>query len=107
MEDVTTERMYDGTKFIITKRRWTHVLGHHPELSDSLDIIIEAVGKPDEVYVDPRGIYHILKRATKYSDYLVVICRKHEEKTYLNTAYYTSSKRKERRYRKYTRQKLY
>ncbi len=107
MEDVTIERMYDGTPFIIIKRRWIHVLDHHPELSDSLDIIIEAIKKPDEVYIDPRGIYHILKRARKYSDYLVVICRKHEEKTYLTTAYYTSSKRKERRYRKYTRQRLY
>ena len=106
VEDVTIERMYDGTEFVITKRRWKHVLEHHPELSDSIDTILEAVSNPDEVYVDPRRMYHILRRTRKYSDYIVVICRKNEGKTYLTTAYYTSSKRKERRYRIYTKQKL-
>lgn len=51
-------------------------------------------------------MYHVIKIVRKYSDYIVVVCRKYEGKTYLTTAYYTSSKRKERRYRKYTKQKL-
>ena len=106
MDDFTTGIFYDDSEFIITKRRWIHVLEHHPELYDSVDIVLEAVSKPDEVYVDPRGMYHAIKRARKYSDYMVVVCRKYEGKTYLTTAYYTSSKRKERRYRKYTKQKL-
>ncbi|MGH9878134.1 MAG: hypothetical protein ACRD38_08755 [Nitrososphaerales archaeon] len=106
MEDVATDRMYDSSEFVITKRRWNHVLEHHPELSDSVDTILEAIRNPDEVYVDPRGTYHILRRTRKYSDYIVVICKKNGGKTYLTTAHYTSSKRKERRYRTYTRQKL-
>ena len=106
MEHVAIEKMYDGTEFVITKKRWAHVLEHHPELSNSLNIILEAVRNPDEVYIDPRGTYHILRRARKYSDYIVIISKKREAKTYLTTAYYTSLKRKERRYRTYTRQKL-
>lgn len=51
-------------------------------------------------------MYHVIKRARKYSDYIIVVCRKYEGKTYLITAYCTSSKRKERRYRKYTKLKL-
>jgi hypothetical protein len=106
VEDFTTGIFYDDSEFIISRRRWIHVLEDHPELYDSVDIVLEAVSKPDEVYVDPRGMYHVIKIARKYSDYIVVVCRKYEGKTYLTTAYYTSSKRKERRYRKYTKQKL-
>ena len=106
MEDFTTGIFYDDSEFILTNRRWIHVLEHHQELYDSVDMILEAVSKPDEVYVDPRGMHHVIKRARKYSDYIIVVCRKYEGKTYLTTAYYTSSKRKERRYRKYTKLKL-
>lgn len=42
-------------------------------------------------FVDPRGMYHVIKKARKYSYYVVVVvvvCRKHERKSYLTTAYY-------------------
>jgi hypothetical protein len=56
VEDLTTAIFYDDSEFIITKRRWIHFLEHHPELHNSVDIVLEAVSKPDEVYVDPRGM---------------------------------------------------
>lgn len=55
MEDSITGMLYDGTDFIITNKRWIHVLEHHPELRDSMEVALEAVRNPDECYLDPRG----------------------------------------------------
>ena len=67
-------------------------------------LILDAVAAPDEVYEDPTGAIHALKRIVGVSDFLVVIYSVNGE-GYIRTAYYTSIKRKTRRYRSYRKLK--
>jgi len=49
---------------------------------------MDAVSNPDEVYLDPTGAIHALKRLIhEISDYLVVIYRKEDREGYIRTAY--------------------
>jgi hypothetical protein len=64
---------------------------------------------PDEVYVDSTGAFHALFCIAKdapvgISDFLVVIYNVNGE-GYIRTAYYTSSKRKARRYKSFRKLK--
>jgi hypothetical protein len=70
----------------------------HPELKNAFDMILEVVAKPDEVYLDPTGAFHALKRVRSVSDFIVVIYSFKDE-GYIRTAYYTSNMRKTRRYK--------
>lgn len=93
---------FDKTRFIVTRRRWLHILDRHAELRDMMKTVLTTASVPDEVFMDQRGTLHLVKRLRgMVSDFLVVIARKSDSKTYLVTAYYMNSKRKERRYRKF------
>jgi len=97
---------FDGKRVLVSEERWKHIVLRHPELEDNIAKILAAVTNPDEVYVDSTGAVHILKRLThEISDYLVVIYRKEDGECYIRTAYYTSSRRKERRYKRFRRLK--
>lgn len=93
-------KAYDGTAFVITKRRWRHTIDRHPELERLLDGVLAVVASPDEVYEDPRGSIHLLKALKSApSDFLAVIVRREDRETYLVTAYSIGSRRMKRRYR--------
>ncbi len=88
---------FDETLFIITRRRWQHILDRHPELHDMLQVVLSAASAPDEVFTDPRGILHLVKKLEGMaSDFLAVIARQSNSKAYLVTAFYMNTKRKER-----------
>jgi len=97
---------FDGTKVALTEERWKHIVMRHSELDNKIARVTEVISSPDEVYVDSAGMIHVLKRlAQEISDYLVVIYRKENEEGYIRTAYYTSSRRKQRRYKRFKRLK--
>lgn len=90
---------------ILTAERWKHITDRHPELTNSRSQIIEAVADPDELYMDIDSMMHAIKRIRER--YLVVIYAKMEEDELIRTAYYTNLKRKERRYKRFTKLKPY
>jgi hypothetical protein len=93
-------KAYDGSDFVITKRRWRHTIDRHPELERLIDAVLQGVESPDEAYVDRRGTIHLLKALKGGpSDFLVVVVRKEARETYLVTAYGMGSRRKKRGYR--------
>ncbi len=103
-EDAVEARVaaYDGAEFIITRRRWLHILDRHTELGTMLEAVVDTAAAPDEVFLDPRGSLHLIKRVQNApADFLVLIARKKASKTYLITAYLVGLKRKERRYQKF------
>lgn len=99
-----TSTAFDGTRVILKPERWRHIILRHPELKNADRLILEAVAHPDEVYVDPTGAYHALKRISTVSDFIVVIYSV-EDEGYIRTAYYTSKTRKTRRYREFRKLK--
>ncbi len=102
-----TTRAHDGSRFILTKRRWLHIVDRHGELRTLLESIGFAAESPDEIFTDSRGMSHLVKRLHDApSDFLILIARKETSTTYLVTAYLMGSKRKERRYRKFKKQTL-
>ncbi|MBI2127018.1 MAG: hypothetical protein HYU02_06885 [Thaumarchaeota archaeon] len=93
---------FDGSQFIIKSKRWLHIMDRHPELQTMLEAIKAAASAPDEVYLDPRGSVHLIKRLyNAQSDFLAVIVRKKGSETHLITAYLLGSKRKTRGYRRF------
>jgi len=95
---------FDGIKVALTEERWKHIVMRHPELDNTMAKVMGVVSNPDEVYIDPVGMIHVLKRLfQEISDYLVVIYRKENKEGYIRTAYYTSSRRKRRRYKRFKR----
>ena len=97
-----TTSSFDRTRFIVTRMRWLHILDRHAELRGMMKVLLSAASDPDEVFMDRRGTLHFVKSLQgMVSDFLVVIARKSDSKTYLVTAYYMNSKGKERRYRKF------
>jgi len=97
---------FDGTKVFLTNERWKHITLRHPELENKINRTLETVSHPDEAYADPTEAIHALKRLIHgVSDYLVVIYRKENREGYIRTAYYTSLRRKQRRYRKFKKLK--
>ena len=89
---------FDGTRVVLRQERWRHIVLRHPELKNSPKLILEVVAHPDEVYLDPTGAFHALKRVNGVTDFLVVIYSVNDE-GYIRTAYYTSNTRKKRRYK--------
>ena len=89
---------FDGAKVVLRQERWRHIILRHPELKNAVELILDVVAHPDEVYVDPTGAFHALKRVSGVSDFLVVIYSVNDE-GYIRTAYYTSKLRKTRRYK--------
>ncbi|MEM3550665.1 MAG: hypothetical protein QW222_01450 [Candidatus Bathyarchaeia archaeon] len=55
-------RAFDGTRILLTDERWKHIVLRHPELENKLSLVLNGVANPDEVYVDPAGAFHALKR---------------------------------------------
>jgi hypothetical protein len=97
---------FDGTKVVLREERWKHIVLRHPELEDKRGFVLVVVSSPDEVYVDSSGAFHVLKRFVgEVSDYLVVVYVKEHGEGYIRTAYYTSSRRKARRYKSFRRLK--
>lgn len=90
---------FDGTVVVLRHERWRHIVLRHPELKNAIELILEVVAHPDEVYVDPTGAFHALKCVSSVSEFLVVIYAINDE-GYIRTAYYTSTIRKKRRYRR-------
>ena len=98
---------FDGTRVVLSEERWRHVVFRHPELKDKAGLVLSAVSDPDEAFVDATLAVHVLKRLVgEVSDFLVVIYGKVGEECYIRTAYYTSSRRKARRYRAFRKLKL-
>ena len=89
---------FDGTRVLLSDAKWRHIILRHPEVENAKILLLHAVAAPDEVYVDVTGEIHVLKRVNTVSDFLVVIYSVNGE-GYIRTAYYTSIKRKTRRYR--------
>ncbi len=89
---------------MLRQERWRHIVLRHPELKNASGLILDVVAHPDEVYVDPTGAYHALKRVSGVSDFLVVIYSV-EHEGYIRTSYYTSTVRKARRYRAFRKLK--
>ena len=89
---------FDGTKVVLRQERWRHIILRHPELKNAAKLILDAVARPDEVYLDPTGAFHAIKRGNTVSNFLVVIYSV-ETEGYIRTAYYTSNSRKTRRYK--------
>ncbi len=99
-------RALNGTKVFLTEERWKHIVLRHPELENKLSLILDAVTNPDEVYIDPSGAFHALKRLHgEVSDYIVVIYCKENGEGYIRTAFYTNNRRKARRYRQFKKLK--
>ena len=97
---MSTVTAFDGTKVLLSEKRWKHVVLRHPELEDKKSIVLNTVANPDEVYIDATGAFHALKKlVNEVSDYLVVIYLREDKEGYIRTAYYTSYRRKERRYK--------
>ncbi|MGC8896038.1 MAG: hypothetical protein ACP5LB_04620, partial [Candidatus Bathyarchaeia archaeon] len=64
----------DGTKVLLTEERWKHIVLRHPELENKFSLVLDTVANPDELYFDPTGAFHALKRLHgEVSDYIVVI----------------------------------
>jgi hypothetical protein len=95
---------FDGSKVVLKPERWQHIVLRHSELKSATELILDTIAHPDEVYIDPTGAYHALKRVKRVSDYLVVIYNVGDE-GYIRTAYYTSNIRKMRRYRSFRKLK--
>jgi hypothetical protein len=95
---------FDGTTVQLKPERWRHIVLRHPELKNAAPLILDAVAHPDEVYLDPTGAFHALKRVGGVSDFLVVIYSV-EYEGYIRTAYYTSKTRKTRRYKAFRKLK--
>jgi hypothetical protein len=89
---------FDGTRVVLSEERWRHIVLRHPELENARSLVLSAVANPDEAYVNSTGAFHVLKRVVGVSDFLVVIYSVDGE-GYIRTAYYTSARRKARRYR--------
>lgn len=67
-------RAFDGARISLTDERWKHIILRHPELENKLSLVLDVVAHPDEIYIDPAGAFHALKRLHgEVSDYLVVI----------------------------------
>ncbi|MCW4003807.1 MAG: DUF2283 domain-containing protein [Candidatus Bathyarchaeota archaeon] len=64
---------FDGTNVALRQKRWRHIVLRHPELKNAVALILDTVAHPDEVYVDPTGAFHALRRVGDVSDFLVVI----------------------------------
>lgn len=64
---------FDGTVVVLKQERLRHIVFRHPELKNGAALILFAVSHPDEVYIDPTGAFHALKRVSEISDYIVVI----------------------------------
>ena len=95
---------YDGTRVRLTEERMRHIVVRHPQLEDREWLIVEALVRPDEVYLSPAGEIHVLRKLVgDVSDYIIVIFCREDGKAYIKTAYYTSLRRKERRYRRFRR----
>lgn len=106
MDNATEARVtsFDDNESIITRRRWLHIVDRHKELGTMIEKVKNAASAPDEVFVDPRGVLHLVKSLKNaQTDFLVLIARQSGSETYLITAYLTSARRKERRYRKFRR----
>ena len=99
---------FDGSEVALTEERWRHIVFRHPELKPKMQLILDAVAHPDEVYVDTAGDVHALKHLENdVSDYVVVIYKPEDAKRgYIRTAYYTNTKGKVRRYRLFRKLKL-
>jgi hypothetical protein len=64
---------FNGTEFIISRRRWLHVLDRHAELAGMTETLEAAASSPDEVFLDPHGTLHMLRRLSRASDDSVVL----------------------------------
>jgi hypothetical protein len=98
---------FDGVEVALSEERWRHIVFRHPELKDKMSLVLNAVSDPDEAYVDASFAVHVLKRLVgEASDFLVVIYSVEGGRGYIRTAYYTSKRRKARRYRLFRKLKL-
>ena len=77
----------------------TRLMDKYHELRGYEDFVAQALRDPDEIYKDRRGGFYCLKRIHTISDYIVVIYVIKNDKGYIKTGYFTSMRRKLRRYR--------
>jgi hypothetical protein len=63
MSDISrTVRTHDGLEVMLSRRTWKHIMTRHPELKSKIELVLEAISNPDEVYVDETNARHALKR---------------------------------------------
>jgi hypothetical protein len=81
-----TVTAFNGTKVLLSEKRWKHIVLRHQELEDEKSIVLNTVAGPDEMYIDATGAFHALKRlVNEVSDYLVVIYRREDKEGYKNS----------------------
>jgi hypothetical protein len=54
----------NGKLVVLKPERWRHIVLRHPELRAASELILDTIAHPDEVYVDPTGAFHALKRVS-------------------------------------------
>lgn len=83
-EDVQARgKAFDGTGFIVSRKRWRHIVDRHAEMESLLDAVLLTITSPDEAYIDPRGTIHLLRALKRGpSDFLAAIVRKEGQETY-------------------------
>ncbi len=97
---------FNGTRVFLTEERWKHIVLRHPELENKLHLVLDTVANPDEIYIDTAGAFHALKKLSgEISDYIIVIYYKEKREGYIRTAFYTSYRRKVRRYKQFKKLK--
>jgi hypothetical protein len=91
-------RAFDGRRVVLLDEDWLHIRFRHPEVGPGTPLLSTALAQPDEAYKNGRGGVHALKRIDE-QHFLVVIYEPTNNEGLVRTAYLTSIKRKDRRYR--------
>ena len=89
---------FDGRQVLLMNEDWLHIRFRHPEVGFGTELLSRALIQPDEAYRNGRGGVHALMRVDE-GHFLVVIYEPTNSQGLVRTAYLTSVRRKERRYR--------
>jgi hypothetical protein len=98
LSEAESYRAFDGRRIIVSEERRRHIKIRHPEIGSDVAMLAKALVAPDEAYENGRGGVHSLMRIDE-GHFLVVIYEASNNEGFVSTAYITSVKRKERRYR--------
>jgi hypothetical protein len=91
-------KAFDGRKVFLHDDDWLHIRFRNPEVGFEAQLLLRALIQPGEAYRNGRGGVHALMRIDE-GHFLVVIYEPTNNEGILRTAYLTSVRRKERRYR--------
>jgi len=91
-------KAFDGRRVLLFERDWLHIRFRHPEVGSNLGLLSTTLAEPDEAHRNGRGAVHALRSLDK-AHFLVVIYEPTNSEGVVRTAYLTSERRKDRRYR--------